>query len=46
VPLICMGGRLSLREVEGAAEMTTFSGGVGGESGGDGASGSEVGFTT
>ena len=46
VPLICMGGRLSLREVEGGTEMTTFSGGVGGEPGGDGASGREVGFTT
>ena len=45
-PLIFMGGRLSLREVEGGTEMTTFSGGVGGELGGDGASGREVGFTT
>jgi hypothetical protein len=42
VPLICMGGRLSLREVEGATEMTTFSGGVGGEPRGDGASGREA----
>jgi hypothetical protein len=46
VPLVCMGGRLSLRKVEGATEMTTFSGGVGGEPGEDGASGREVGFTT
>jgi hypothetical protein len=46
VPLIFMGGRLSLREAEGATEMTTFSGGGGGEPGEDGASGREVGFTT
>lgn len=46
VPLVCMGGRLSLRKGEGATETTTFSGGGGGEPGGDGASGSGVGFTT
>jgi hypothetical protein len=47
MPLICMGGRLPLREVEGVTEMATFSGGVGGgEPGEDGASGREVGFTT
>lgn len=46
VPLVCIKGRLCLREVEGATEMTTFSGGVGGESGVDGASGRGVGFTT
>ncbi len=33
VPLSCMGGKLSLREVEDATGMATFSGGVGGESG-------------
>jgi len=47
VPLICIGGRLSLREVEVVTEMATFSGGVGGgELGEDGASGREVGLTT
>jgi hypothetical protein len=46
VPLVCMGGRLSLRKAEGATETTTFSGGGGGEPGGDGAYGSGVGFTT
>jgi hypothetical protein len=44
VPLIRMGGRLSLREVE--AEMAAFSGGVGGKPGEDGASGREIGCTT
>jgi hypothetical protein len=46
VPLGCMKGRLSLREVEGTAGRATFSGGVGGKPGEDGASGRETGFTT
>jgi hypothetical protein len=46
VPLSCMRGRLPLREVDDTTGRATFSGGVGGKPGEDGASGRETGLTT